>query len=853
MSGPSEAFGHASGWQAQQQLQTQQQQQINKKRRASDALEQEQQPSTLQPNTNRTEAPTVVAANTFNPTQYGQTFVDEETGEESYSCDACSKLYQGKNARSVWRRHLQDKHGVPLAMQPRKTRWDSGQFFFFFPCICLSAKMLTYWWTTAAATLASRAKSEEERRRRTLESKRKWARKNRAQKRALKLGQPLPADDEESLSSPTLPPFPIEIPDHGQFLRPGSAAGQPQSATSSHSNVDTPVTAGAATPQVPPPISVSEAPVQDDPVFMYQQAGSTFAVPQHSAPSSNASPLPSPTFPPQSLPFGFPQQQFSHHLHQHHHHSPQPQHTEHFSPHLDAPPTMVRSMSAPAPSHWGNEYPQEYSPDPSAAGPAQPMRPQMMRMPASYAAPHNPYYQPEVMLYPQQQPTSQASLAPPSHMHHHQHPQQHMGHHQPQQYAPPQMQRMHSMPHPEQPPSLLAPVPVRPGSSSGLPSPQLLGDCEGLQHQQPMHSPILPEQQQQQLQQQRHAPPPNGNGYYYNGTNKIKPEEAALGLLKLRSSSPPVPEEADDGQQLIQPPKPATRARSRSRSRSAQPPAPAHMEVEQQQQQQVPLPQSLSVPVEENEDDAFPALFGNAAVPVPASKLAGSGEPIVSQAEAQPVAAKQTPLVPTAKGIAHTAALDTSPLPTTGSTPDGDAEDDTDYRPGDGSPSRPPRLGVGPSRRSHRQRDSSLLKHMSKVDISTSSSDHHHHNIADKKGKENSQNVDDDDDTLPDLSQGGFSSADSSSSSMHHLSTPSSMRSSSTAGADQPHLKTVLNPLSSLFKQHPVHDPASLHLSSPMNASLSKDLGLVPDDPPMFDLYSSPAWGSSHGYKRYAP
>jgi hypothetical protein len=46
---------------------------------------------------------------------------------EMYTCRVCSKTYDGKNARSVARRHLQDKHGVPLAMQARRTRWDAGE------------------------------------------------------------------------------------------------------------------------------------------------------------------------------------------------------------------------------------------------------------------------------------------------------------------------------------------------------------------------------------------------------------------------------------------------------------------------------------------------------------------------------------------------------------------------------------------------------------------------------------------------------------------------------------------------------------------------------------------------------
>ncbi|GAA5881108.1 hypothetical protein JCM3774_000874 [Rhodotorula dairenensis] len=72
-----------------------------------------------------------------------------------FKCPKCDKTYRGKHARSIWRRHLQDKHGIPLAAQPRRTRWDND---------------------------ANRPKSEEEKRTRTLESKRRWARKNRAEK-----------------------------------------------------------------------------------------------------------------------------------------------------------------------------------------------------------------------------------------------------------------------------------------------------------------------------------------------------------------------------------------------------------------------------------------------------------------------------------------------------------------------------------------------------------------------------------------------------------------------------------------------------------------------------------------------
>ncbi|WVQ87651.1 hypothetical protein IAS59_001378 [Cryptococcus gattii] len=40
------------------------------------------------------------------------------------TCRVCGKTYDGKNGRSVARRHLQDKHGMPLAAQSRRSRWD---------------------------------------------------------------------------------------------------------------------------------------------------------------------------------------------------------------------------------------------------------------------------------------------------------------------------------------------------------------------------------------------------------------------------------------------------------------------------------------------------------------------------------------------------------------------------------------------------------------------------------------------------------------------------------------------------------------------------------------------------------
>lgn len=52
---------------------------------------------------------------------------DPVTGAVTFPCPYCDKKYGGKHARSIWRRHLQDKHEIPLALQPRKTRWDNGE------------------------------------------------------------------------------------------------------------------------------------------------------------------------------------------------------------------------------------------------------------------------------------------------------------------------------------------------------------------------------------------------------------------------------------------------------------------------------------------------------------------------------------------------------------------------------------------------------------------------------------------------------------------------------------------------------------------------------------------------------
>ncbi|KAK4685052.1 hypothetical protein P7C73_g5108, partial [Tremellales sp. Uapishka_1] len=79
---------------------------------------------------------------------------------EMYTCRICAKTYDGKNARSVARRHLADRHGIPLAVQKRRSRWDYEP---------------------------NRPQSSVEVRERMLKSKRDWAIKNRQQIRLEKL------------------------------------------------------------------------------------------------------------------------------------------------------------------------------------------------------------------------------------------------------------------------------------------------------------------------------------------------------------------------------------------------------------------------------------------------------------------------------------------------------------------------------------------------------------------------------------------------------------------------------------------------------------------------------------------
>ncbi|PWN87652.1 hypothetical protein FA10DRAFT_303769 [Acaromyces ingoldii] len=100
-----------------------------------------------------------------------------------FQCPYCEKRYTGKHARSIWRRHLQDKHAIPLSQQPRRTRWDGDM---------------------------NRPKNAEERRQRMLESKRRWARKKRLAEKGLTAPTTDDDDDEGGGQSAVRPAAPSQ-------------------------------------------------------------------------------------------------------------------------------------------------------------------------------------------------------------------------------------------------------------------------------------------------------------------------------------------------------------------------------------------------------------------------------------------------------------------------------------------------------------------------------------------------------------------------------------------------------------------------------------------------------------------
>lgn len=115
-----------------------------------------------------------------------------------FVCPHCEKRYVGKHARSIWRRHLQDKHAIPLSVQPRRTRWDRD---------------------------VNRPRNAAERRERMLESKRRWARKKREQERraaaASRSGSVVTKSDTATNASATPPP---SEPDESDSLETSAGA-----------------------------------------------------------------------------------------------------------------------------------------------------------------------------------------------------------------------------------------------------------------------------------------------------------------------------------------------------------------------------------------------------------------------------------------------------------------------------------------------------------------------------------------------------------------------------------------------------------------------------------------------------
>ncbi|TIA75599.1 hypothetical protein E3P91_00348 [Wallemia ichthyophaga] len=101
-------------------------------------------------------------------------------------CEHCDKSYTGRHARSILRRHYQEKHGIPLTAQPRRTRWDNSH---------------------------DRPKDDDDRRRRMLESKRRWAANKRQRSRTLNEGGDSIIENtaENNRKNPTPTPTPPSL------------------------------------------------------------------------------------------------------------------------------------------------------------------------------------------------------------------------------------------------------------------------------------------------------------------------------------------------------------------------------------------------------------------------------------------------------------------------------------------------------------------------------------------------------------------------------------------------------------------------------------------------------------------
>ncbi|KAJ9091353.1 hypothetical protein QFC21_007248 [Naganishia friedmannii] len=104
----------------------------------------------------------------------GDTVTDPNT-PHIHGCPYCNKVYRGQHARSICRRHQMSKHGIELEVQVKKSRWDNNP---------------------------NRPATEQEKHQRTLESKRRWAAKDRKRRRCVKLGIPyIDSSDEDASGS----------------------------------------------------------------------------------------------------------------------------------------------------------------------------------------------------------------------------------------------------------------------------------------------------------------------------------------------------------------------------------------------------------------------------------------------------------------------------------------------------------------------------------------------------------------------------------------------------------------------------------------------------------------------------
>lgn len=144
-----------------------------------------------------------------------------------FACPYCDKQYLGKHARSIWRRHLQDKHSIPLSQQPRRTRWDGD---------------------------ANRPKNAEERRQRMLESKRRWARKKRMQDKRARIA----GADRDSME-PSMEPSDDEDDEDADLPEENDKGSEEMSTSPLEGNASKPARGKAAPPALAAPAVTATA------------------------------------------------------------------------------------------------------------------------------------------------------------------------------------------------------------------------------------------------------------------------------------------------------------------------------------------------------------------------------------------------------------------------------------------------------------------------------------------------------------------------------------------------------------------------------------------------------------------